>query len=54
VQPNSDATLTLDATGTVVRLKPSAGLAAGSMYRFYAQNRQGINGLAARNLGYSS
>src|SRR5579863_9738866 len=53
------STLSLDATGTVVELKPSSPLAASSQYCFYAYGSQsvtggleGANGLSAQNLGY--
>jgi hypothetical protein len=46
------STLTLDATGTITHLTPSAPLAANSQYSFYLYNLNGVNGLVVSNHGY--
>jgi hypothetical protein len=43
------ATVTLDATGTVIHLKPGSALAANAQYCFVASGLQGVNGLAAQS-----
>ncbi len=45
------STLSLDATGTILRLIPKAPLAANSQYCFYNYNLLGTNGLNAANHG---
>jgi hypothetical protein len=46
---NVTATVTLNATGTVIHLKPSAALTASTQYCFFADSLQGVNGLAAQD-----
>ena len=47
------ATLTLNSTGTLVHLTPSAALAANTQYYFYLYNLKGTNGLTVANHGSS-
>ena len=44
-------TVTLDASKTVIHLKPSVALASNAQYCFYAYNLVGTSGKAAQNLG---
>ena len=46
------STPTLNTTGTVIHLTPSAALAASTQYCFYLYNLQGVNGVAAANQYY--
>jgi len=45
------AKVSLDSTGTVIQMKPSAALTASSEYCFYIRNVLGTNGLAVQSLG---
>ena len=45
------ATVTLDASGTIIHITANAALAASTRYCFYSYNLQGVNGKAAQNQG---